>query len=459
MSTKSPEELNARIADLESNVRFLDNTAERWRGYSMALEADRKKLEAEVRRLTDEAGRKQGFTAPRPVSEDEAHDLHQDAQRACARRELEMTAHGMEEKSMAVYWQEKYTEAVRLFNLSIKSRNDFINKVRSLLGTDNEASYEGLLEIINLKLTERSSYLNYLNQICEAIKLAGSPHDGVYTSLPKYVKELFLESKVAADQVASLQRKLETVSTDLRHTGECFDMAIKREEALESQLKCANEETAKRGGSLEAVEQINKHLMAQNSDLLRWKSEALTVLNGLDFGAIGKELGIKLGTDVGPEILPAIRDLKAQLEGARARVLQEVQEHLEAWEGKDHFSESPLFRKSIAEIGEEILAINRGNGWDVTQPSDWPSAPEDEEDLKSMVRKLMTNLALIHSEVSEASEAVRKLDRQNFEEELADVVIRTLDTSHGLGIDLGPVICAKLKKNRGRGHKHGGKAV
>lgn len=68
-------------------------------------------------------------------------------------------------------------------------------------------------------------------------------------------------------------------------------------------------------------------------------------------------------------------------------------------------------------------------------------------------------LALIHSEVSEALEAFRKDDRDNFAEELADVVIRTLDCAGGLGIDLEKAVLAKLEKNRGRGFRHGGKRV
>jgi NTP pyrophosphatase (non-canonical NTP hydrolase) len=63
------------------------------------------------------------------------------------------------------------------------------------------------------------------------------------------------------------------------------------------------------------------------------------------------------------------------------------------------------------------------------------------------------------TEVAEAMEALRKRDRANFEEELADIFIRILDTSHGLGIDMDAVVAKKLAKNRTRGYRHGGKAV
>ena len=106
------------------------------------------------------------------------------------------------------------------------------------------------------------------------------------------------------------------------------------------------------------------------------------------------------------------------------------------------------FDTAIKHFGLTVVGINRANGWNVTIPQDWGNA-----------YKLASNLALIHSEVSEALEAVRKNDRANFEEEMADVMIRVIDTCHGLGVDLGPVIRAKLEANKKRGYRHGGKAI
>lgn len=68
---------------------------------------------------------------------------------------------------------------------------------------------------------------------------------------------------------------------------------------------------------------------------------------------------------------------------------------------------------------------------------------------------LATRLALIHSEVSEALEALRKGDMENFAEELADIVIRVADTAGGLDIDLEGEIIKKMEKNKKRGYKHG----
>ncbi len=103
---------------------------------------------------------------------------------------------------------------------------------------------------------------------------------------------------------------------------------------------------------------------------------------------------------------------------------------------------------TLNELGLEINEINRANGWKVCTPEDWQDT-----------YKIPGVLALIHSEVSEALEAFRKGDQENFAEELADVIIRVLDCSAGLGVNMDAQIIAKLEKNRQRGFKHGGKRV
>lgn len=119
---------------------------------------------------------------------------------------------------------------------------------------------------------------------------------------------------------------------------------------------------------------------------------------------------------------------------------------------------------NLGQIGLEAHKINAENGWDVFKESDFPAEhapvtnPEAIND-KAKVRFLSTHMALVHSEVSEATEAIRHRDRENFDEELADVVIRVASIAHGLGTDLEAAIVAKLAKNRTRGLHHGGKAV
>ena len=72
-------------------------------------------------------------------------------------------------------------------------------------------------------------------------------------------------------------------------------------------------------------------------------------------------------------------------------------------------------------------------------------------------------IALIHSEISECLEAVRKdnprsekiPDFSNAEEELADTVIRIMDYARENDWDVATAIAAKMEFNENRPHKHG----
>lgn len=76
-------------------------------------------------------------------------------------------------------------------------------------------------------------------------------------------------------------------------------------------------------------------------------------------------------------------------------------------------------------------------------------------------------IALMHSELSEALEAYRVGDPMSekianhtqIEEEFADTIIRILDTSEHLGLDIGGALVAKMRYNEGRPHRHGGKKL
>jgi NTP pyrophosphatase (non-canonical NTP hydrolase) len=66
-------------------------------------------------------------------------------------------------------------------------------------------------------------------------------------------------------------------------------------------------------------------------------------------------------------------------------------------------------------------------------------------------------LLLICSEVCEAQDALRNNDQANEAEEIADILIRTLDYAAWRGINLDREVWAKVGKNRDRPDLHGRK--
>lgn len=94
---------------------------------------------------------------------------------------------------------------------------------------------------------------------------------------------------------------------------------------------------------------------------------------------------------------------------------------------------------SISSIAKEIHKNAIDHGW-------W-----------DIDRNIPELLCLIHSEVSEALEAHRLDDDMNFEDELADIVIRVFDLAVANEIDIEQAIIRKNKYNINRSYKHGGK--
>lgn len=103
---------------------------------------------------------------------------------------------------------------------------------------------------------------------------------------------------------------------------------------------------------------------------------------------------------------------------------------------------------NLNELGDEIIVINKNNGCNIVNKNDWNDN-----------YRIPTALALIHTEASEAVEAFRNNDYDNFIEELSDVIIRTLDLARGMDINIDEAVLNKLNKNKKRSNKHGGKGV
>lgn len=109
--------------------------------------------------------------------------------------------------------------------------------------------------------------------------------------------------------------------------------------------------------------------------------------------------------------------------------------------------------KNITDLAEAIHRHNCLKGF-------YDDVANANEQVKNLF--ISQQIALIHSEVSEAMEYHRKPKPDNhlphrtgFEVELADAIIRILDLCGYLQIDINTVIFEKLEYNTKRPYKHG----
>jgi NTP pyrophosphatase (non-canonical NTP hydrolase) len=114
------------------------------------------------------------------------------------------------------------------------------------------------------------------------------------------------------------------------------------------------------------------------------------------------------------------------------------------------------YAAAINDLAEDIFSISESKGfWAIDEISDFAIVP--------------IKLALIGDEVSEALKVHRDeyddsdedvatymtdMQEDDFTEELADIIIRTLDLAAGLDLKIGESIINKIEKNRDRPNKH-----
>ena len=75
----------------------------------------------------------------------------------------------------------------------------------------------------------------------------------------------------------------------------------------------------------------------------------------------------------------------------------------------------------INELAVEIRKIGHANGWDLVYRGDWDSTPD----------MILSRLAMIHSEIVEAHDALHGGYKDELAAEFADIVIRVLDLGGG----------------------------
>lgn len=141
-------------------------------------------------------------------------------------------------------------------------------------------------------------------------------------------------------------------------------------------------------------------------------------------------------------------------------------------------SQQAAMRETIARLQREVDAAQGADGscsirvWQervhkLAVSKGWHDVPLPQSDPKANAEKVIAQLALIVTEVAEAIECLRdgthnsigKAGIPNLEEEIADVVIRSMDLASVLGFDLQSSIRAKYLFNQERQFRHGNKTL
>lgn len=100
-------------------------------------------------------------------------------------------------------------------------------------------------------------------------------------------------------------------------------------------------------------------------------------------------------------------------------------------------------------LGAEVHATSRSKGF-----YDHETLPGGEGCEIQNPSLAAEKLCLLHSEISEALDALRKDNKPLHDEELADVQIRLADYAHWCGCDLDDEVAKKMAKNRTRPRLH-----
>lgn len=125
---------------------------------------------------------------------------------------------------------------------------------------------------------------------------------------------------------------------------------------------------------------------------------------------------------------------------------------------------SDLFVQGFQQLAKYHHQLMRERGfWDHRDDVEEFAREEDKEAIRMLVDSQIHDL--IHTEVAEATEALRQGNPPDdkcpsfsgVEAEMADVIIRILDYAGARGLHVAEAVVAKIEMNKSRDHKHGKK--
>lgn len=206
--------------------------------------------------------------------------------------------------------------------------------------------------------------------------------------------------------------------------------------------------------------------MTNREKIIRINEIAVRCINA---GPISLESGIeKIREIVNGVTLDEPREVPAEVEFDAEEITRIVDAAVDRII-KEHFPDldktTPIKprEKTLRELQTSVHDLACEKGW-------WDNYDRDYDDGRLVLStdQVISKVALIHAELSEAVEEARKSNDhgmylgeggkpEGFVVELADAVIRTLDLCGALGLDLEAAIVAKHEFNKTRPRRHGGK--